>query len=275
MGTSKSLPTPAGGAWTSVKRDINALLKDSINVDADLLIADVLGASGGLGAPSLRSGGGGGGGAGRIAGGGSAGGGGGGGRVSTGRANVGRAVAGLGGFGATLATGGLNAAVAAIGLAELRGRPAAEVIARIAEHLAGVADGLQQELLNAALRDAIFEAAALEGDRTYENLEVSLQAFLARAGVEGLVECFLTRYVFDRIWSLVESHVDRRTDSVSDSAALSSAVDGACLAHVRALIEDLRSEGRFDRVDWFGPAGQSLGDGIVATLEFRLSNPET
>jgi hypothetical protein len=249
-----------------VKRNVNALLNGSANINAEQLIAGVIGAAGGLGMPALL---GGGGSASGIAGGGGGHGG------SAGRASVGRALARLGGFGAALASGGLDAAVAALGLAELSGRPPAEVVSRIAEHIAAVADGLEEELLSMALRDAIFEAAALEGDRTYENLERSLQAFLARAGIEGLVECFLTRYVFDRVWTLVENHVDHRSETVGDSTALSSAVDGACRAHVRSLIDDLRLEGRFNQVDWFGPAGQALADGIVATLEFRLSNPET
>ncbi len=274
MGTQKSLPTPKGGDWTPVKRDINALLNDSANVNPDQIIAGVMGAARGLSFPTTLGGGTGGGGGG--GGGGAGGGGGGGGRGGGVRnSSVGRAVSGLGGFGSALAAGGLGAALDALGLGELRGKPAAEVVARIAEHMAAMADGLQQELLNATLRDAILDAAALEGDRSYENLEASLQSFLARDGIEGLVECFLTRYVFDRVWTLVEQHVDLRTASENDSVAMSSAVEGGCRSQVQTLIEDLRSEGRFDGVDWFGPAGQTLGNGIVATLEFRLSNPES
>ena len=128
------------------------------------------------------------------------------------------------------------------------------------------------EAAKAALKEY---TAALEGDRSYENLEASLQSFLAREGIEGLVETFLTRYVFDRVWTLVEQHVELRTASESDTVAMSSAVEGGCRSQVQTLIEDLRSEGRFDGVDWFGPAGQALGNGIVATLEFRLSHPES
>lgn len=148
------------------------------------------------------------------------------------------------------------------------------MVARIAEHIASLADGLQQELLSATLRDAIFDAAALEGDRSYQNLDAALQGFLGREGIEGLVECFLARYVFDRVWTLVEHHVDLRTESIDESVALSSAVEHGCRSQVQTLIEDLRSEGRFDGVDWFGVGGQALANGIVSTLEFRLRNPE-
>lgn len=274
MGTQKSLPTPKGGDWTPVKRDINALMNGSDNVGPDQVVAGVVGAAGGLSFPSslgAGSGGGGFGGGGR----GSSGGGGGGSAGGSRPSSVGRALSGLGGFGSALASGGLGAALDALGLGELRGKPAAEVVARIAEHMAAMADGLQLELLNATLRDAILDAAALEGDRTYENLEASLQSFLARDGIEGLVECFLTRYVFDRVWTLVENHIDLRSGSESETVAMSSAVERHCQSQVHTLVQDLRSEGQFDGVDWFGQAGQALGNRIVATLEFRLNNPES
>lgn len=273
MGTSINFPTPKGGDWTDVKRDINALLNDT--GDAAQLMAGVISAAGGLAFPYTRvgAGGTGGGGGGGIAGGsGGRGGGSGGGGLRS--ASVGRALSTLGGFGAALRDGDLGAALDVLGLGELRDRPAAEVIARIAEHIGGIADGLQQELLNAALRDAILDAAALEGDRNYQNLDASLQSFFAKEGIDGLIECFLTRYVFDRIWTLVENHVDLSTGTINDSVAMSSAVERNCQSQVRSLIDDLRAEGRFDHVDWFGPAGQELGNRIVATLEFRLTNPE-
>lgn len=268
MGTSINLPTPAGGDWTDVKREINSLLGDAVASNTQKLISNVIGAAGGMGFPSTRGGNGGGGG------GGSGGGGRGRSSGSARNASVGSAVSSLGSFATALQGGDLGAALDALGLGDLRGRPAAEVVARISEHIAGMSDGLQQELLSATLRDAILDAAALEGDRSYQNLDAALQAFLAREGIEGLVQCFLTKYVFDRVWTLIENHVTLRTESIDESAALSSAVERGCRSQVETLIEDLRGEGRFDRVDWFGPAGQELGNGIVSTLEFRLRNPE-
>ena len=271
MGTSINLPTPAGGDWTDVKREINSLIGNGFGSNAQKLISNVIGAAGGMGFPSTR-----GGNAGSSAGSGGGTGGGGGGRSggSARSASVGSAVSSLGGFATALQSGNLDAALDSLGLGELRGRPAAEVVARISEHIAGMSDGLQQELLSATLRDALLDAAALEGDRSYQNLDSALQGFLAREGIEGLVECFLTKYVFDRVWTLIENHVTLRTDSIDESVALSSAVERGCRSQVEMLIEDLRTEGHFDRVDWFGPAGQALGNGIVSTLEFRLRNPE-
>jgi len=66
---------------------------------------------------------------------------------------------------------------------------------------------------------------------------------VAREGIEGLVECFLTQYVYDRVWTLVENHVDLCTNSIDESAALSSAVERGCRSQIQNLIEDLRTEG--------------------------------
>jgi len=193
MGTSIGLPTPSGGDWTKVKNDITDFLGGSPNVTTDQIIGGTIVAAGGLGSPSPGSSPSAGGGAG---GGGGSGGGGGVG-TSRGRAAVGRAVSGLGGFGAAVRGGSLDAGLDVLGLAELRGRPAAEVIARISEHLAEGAEGLQAELLRTALQDTILEAAAIEGESGYQNLGEALQNFLNREGVDGLVESFLTHYVFD------------------------------------------------------------------------------
>ena len=128
-----------------------------------------------------------------------------------GRAAVGRAASSLGGFATAVGSRGLDAGLDVLGLGELRGRPATEVVARIAEHLATGVEGLQGDLLRIALQDTLLEAAALEGETGYENLSDALQSFLDREGVEGLVESFLTHYIFDRIWAYVQAHVERRS----------------------------------------------------------------
>lgn len=129
---------------------------------------------------------------------------------------------------------------------------------------------MQGEGLQAALREAILEAAALAGDPTYADLDRSLQDFLSREGVEGLVESFLTHYVFDRVWSLLENHVDRRAETNGEAEALATAVQSACRSHVSGLINDRQEAGDFEALDWFGADGQILGQEIVAELEERL-----
>jgi len=264
MGTSTSLPTPSGGGWTKLKNDITDYLSGSTNVTYDQIIGGTIVAAGGLDLPSpsrLGSG---------SAGSGASGGGAGGGRVG-GRASVGRAVSQLGCFAAAVRDGGLDAGLRLLGLDELRNRPAAEVIARISEHLADGVEGLQEELLRTALQEAILETAAIEGESGYHNLSGALQSFLSREGVEGLIESFLTHYVLDRVWAFIQNHVERRSDSVSSASALESAVENSCRGHVRELMDDMKRAGRFDRLDWFGTDGQRFGQDISVTLESRLS----
>lgn len=262
MGTSASLPTPRGGKWTPVKTDISGFLSGSGNVGAGQIVAGALSAAGGLAVPSNSSGSGGGSGTGGASGD----------RGRPGhRTSVSRTISGLGGFGASVGARGLTEALRTLGLEELRGRPAPEVVARIAEHLANDAQGLQKELLTAALRDAIFEAAAIEGDLSYENLEASLQAYLDREGIEGLIRTFLTRYVFDRLWLVIENHVDRRAGSTSSADLLAGAVQSACRAQVRAEMRRYRTNGQLANIDWFGRDGQRIGQELVAALEGRIT----
>lgn len=256
MGTSKGITTPSGGGWTATTTQITKTLNGSIPLNANQILGRIVSSAGGLG--SSPSGGGGGGGG--LGGGGS------------GATTVGGAVSGIGGFGAAVRDGGLDAAIDRLGLNELRGRPAVEVATRIAERVAECADGPQADLIAAALRDAVLECVALESDGTYEDLDGGLQAFLDRSGIEGLVEGFLSHFVFNRVWAWVESHANEKGDAVSITQSLASAVQSACRLHVQDLIGELRTEGRFDGVDWFGTQGIQLGQGIVRTLEFRLQS---
>jgi hypothetical protein len=166
---------------------------------------------------------------------------------------------------------GLDRALEVLGVAQLQGRPAAEVVAEIAEHIAGQTEGPQRELLTDALRNALFEAAALQNDGSYENLKDALDQFLQRDGVEGLIELFLTEYVFDRVWMLVENHVDLKTESNGAADAMGVAVENACRSNVADLIADSKASGTFKAVDWFGSGGQAAAEQLVADLEARLT----
>ncbi|QDV62469.1 hypothetical protein Mal65_16030 [Crateriforma conspicua] len=246
MGTSKGMETPSNGGWTAVKRGIPRSLGGSSSFSSEALIGGVINSSGGLG--SGGSGGGGGGGA-----------------------SVGGAVSGLGGFGAAVGTGGLDAGIERLGLDELKDKTAIEVVAAVAEHLAEHAEGPHHDLLETALRDAILECAAIEADGSYEDLDTSLQGFLSSEGIEGLIESFLSHFVFDRIWSWVEQHATQKVELNGDTLAMASAVKESCRGHVEQLMDDIRDEGRFGTTDWFGQEGKQLAEGIVGTLEFRLS----
>lgn len=177
----------------------------------------------------------------------------------------------LGGFGAAVQAGGLDAGLHALGLDELRGKPPAEIIARISDHLVDGVEGLQGDLLPNSLRDAMFEAAALGGDPELQDLGVALQTYLGQYGPEGLAELFLCHFVFDRVWSVIESHVDEKSDGNAASGAMASAVQAACYSHVQSHMDEARKGGVFEKLDWFGTDGIRIGQQIVADLESRLA----
>lgn len=259
MGTSKGKPTPSGGQWTPVKKEITLNLNGDAKATPAGIVGGTVRALGGLGLPSQAA---------RPGGGGSGGGGGGGG--GRGRsASIGGVTSRLGGFGGAFQHGGLDEALGSLGLGDLKGKPAAEVIAKIAEHLAESDDPLQRDILCDALKDTLIEVAALEDGGEYNDLETALQAFFDQNGVEGLVQSFLTNYVFDRVWNAVQSHAEFKAEGAG-AEALGIAVGQSCRSHVESLIKESKASGRFDKTDWFGQGGISLGNELVSELEGRL-----
>jgi hypothetical protein len=178
-------------------------------------------------------------------------------------------VSGLAGFGSAVEGGGLGQALTSLGIEDLRGRSAGEVISRIADHLAQDVDGLAQDILRGAIQQALLSAAELADDPSYDNLEASLQTFISREGIEGLIELFLTQYVFDKVWLLIEDYVNNRTDSATDISNMEVAIEEACRSNVRDEIERHRQEGHFNNLDWFGPDGLGVADTVVTDLEGR------
>lgn len=263
MGTSKSLPTPSGGAWTPLKTDITDYLAGG-DVAPEQIVAGTVSAAHGFLAGALVQA--------SVAGGRQ-------GRPKTtsvgrsrrpGRVAFAKALSGLSGFGAAVQEHGLDGGLRSLGLDALRGRPASEVIAAIADHLSEGVQGLAGEVLRSALRNSILEAAALAGDPTYENLDTALQGFLASDGLEGLAELFLANLAFDQVWSLIENHVQMKSDTTDQAQSLADAVQSCCRAEARTLIGELKTEGQFGSIDWFGRQGQRYATDIAGRLEAQL-----
>jgi hypothetical protein len=251
MGTSASYETPSGGDWADVKRQITAVLSGGAAAATPWrVVGKTAAASGGL----SFSGGHGGGAA-----------------ATAGRNSIARVVNGVGGFGSVLSEGGLEAALASLGLEELRGRPAAEVIVAISEHLSENTDGLDRAFLQTALSEALIEAASLGGDIGYEDFVLGIESFVEREGPEGLVGLFLENLVFDMLWARIEQHaIDKSADAAS-LESLMAAVRGECIAQVQAELAALANDGALPNADWFGSSGRQLGIQIVRSLEARLT----
>lgn len=264
MGTSASFPTPSGGEWTSAKQAVTTALNQGTSASPAPLVAATMKAVGGLHGPTVGSVGGG-----SAASRGGGGGGGSGGGAS--RRTASRAVAGVGGFGAAVRDEGLAKALSEVGLTELQGKSAAEVISRVAEQIAVGTEGLLYETVYAAFVQALYDAAELTDNASFENLESALQTFLRERGPEGLAELFLTHYVFGRIWTAIESHAASRADSNGEHEALLRSVHGWSRDQVRDLFDEYRSAGRFENANWFGNDGLRLADAICDAFVSRLA----
>jgi hypothetical protein len=117
----------------------------------------------------------------------------------------------------------------------------------------------------------LLEVANLHDSVDYQDLAESLESFLEVNGVEGLVETFLANLVYDQVWFLVEQWVFKKSESNRDTEALRASVEGACRQLVRDAMSELKKEGRFDSVGWFGAEGAALARDIVRDVESRLN----
>jgi hypothetical protein len=179
---------------------------------------------------------------------------------------TGRAVAGLGGFAGLVQTEGLGPALTRLNLGDLAGKPAVEVVARVAEELGKHVDGVDGEVLRNALQGAILEAAGLEDALDYQDLETGLQSFLNENGIAGLIELFLARYVFDAVWAAIEGHAADRSPDDAQLEAFMAAVDDICRRGVRSALDEKRRDKTFDNVNWFGADGRSVAGGTVKDI---------
>ena len=183
------------------------------------------------------------------------------------------AVAGLGAFGSAVGSRGLTEALRELDLASLEGRPAVEVIARVSERLADGIEGIDAEILKAALNETILEAAQLEQELGYEDLEAGLQAFLQDEGLGGLVELFLAKFVSDLVSAAIFEHIDQRSESASQTEAMLAGIESVCRNKAHTTIQRFQGDGRLNQTDWFGPAGRRLGHEMAESILNELRAP--
>lgn len=264
MGTSTSFKTPSGGGWTGAKRRLSGACSQPRGGDLPAAVGAAFRAAGGLTvsttpgsstrtSESGTSGG--------VRGGGSGGG------WSSSRRRISRTAAGLGAFGATTGASGLAEGLASLGLGELVGRSAAEVVARVSERLTETAEGLVGEVARSALQQSLLAAAELGGTAEYADLEQGLQAFLADQGPIGLVELFLEHYSFEILWLQIEDHIRQNTDDIGAYELVMVAIKELCHAEVQQAMSDLGASAGFD---WFGRAGQQLAQRVVDAVNQRV-----
>jgi hypothetical protein len=248
MGTSKGKEQGSGGVWTPLKRAVTAMASSPSNAAVDRVISRSAGAvfqarAGGGGAGTVRSG------------------------------AAAQVAARLASFVTSVRSEGLSEAAAQLGVSELNGPPA-EVIAQVSAHLCTGLNGTDRDLAFHALRTTLLEICDLEGDQSYENLESSLEAFLARDGIEGLLEVYFSNIAMTELLYNVETHIDKQSPTVEDATLLKEAISARVRALVGVVVKEKGASAELDTVDWFGREGQRMAADLVRDLVERLRSLE-
>lgn len=258
MGTSKRLSTPSGDKWRPLKTKITNHLKGGTQINPVQIAGGTVAASNGFSMGSGDEDSHGGGGGKGIRRGGSA------------VKGISRAIQGAAGFAASFQTGGLDSALDFLQLQDLKGKPAPEVIAKIAERLSDNTFGIDNEVLSDSIRSTLLEVAELTSQTGYEDLEAGLQSFLDSEGIEGLIEQILGRFAFDSIWIKNEAHIQDKSRDESAIESMYAALLNACKSEVHTFITEMKVAKKFEGIDWFGKDGTNLARQIAKDLESRF-----
>jgi hypothetical protein len=210
MGTSTDHSGGSGGHWRGAKTASTSFAKKGDKRRAERALGRLVQALGGASAVSGASGG-------AIA-----------------------AARGLGSLIGTASSEGLDAALGQVGLGELVGRPADEIVAALIDGLAGNGDDQEGQAARAAACD-VFEELAKNAS-SYEDLA----KVLADAdGIGSILEQFLSSYVYWLLLPVIEERVERLDDS-----ALRAKRERELREVVAAMVELNISKSGFNPARW-------------------------
>lgn len=210
MGTSTDHSGGSGGSWEGAKRASTSFAKKGDTRRAERALGRLVAALGGAGAVAAAS------------------------------SGATAATRGLGSLLSTSASDDLDTALGRLGLADLVGRPADEVIAGLVDRLAGSGDDREGQAARAAACD-VFERLAEDAD-SYEGLE---QALAQVDELGSVLEMFLSSYVYWLLLPVIEERLERL-----DDAALRTKREGELREVVAAVVELNVSKGSFDATRW-------------------------
>lgn len=210
MGTSTDHSGGSGGHWRGAKTASTSFAKYGDKRRAERALGRLVQALGGAGSVVAASGG-------AIA-----------------------AARGLGSLLGTASSEGLDTALKQVGLVDLVGRPANEVVAALVDQLAGSGDNQEGQAARSAACD-VFEDLAKEAN-SYEDLA----AALTNADAIGtILELFLTSYIYWLLLPVIEERLERL-----DDPTLRAKREGEVRDVVGAMVELNISKGGFDSARW-------------------------
>ncbi len=220
MGTSGPYSAPTSGGWPTAKGTATRFAKQggTGNVTPGQVVSAYLTALGGAAAAARRA--------------------------VAGRAAAQR----LGEFLGTVADRGLDAALEQIGLANLVGRDATEVLEALVNRLAGPGGTLEEADARAAMLRALQEE--LEGPTAFDGLD--------QEGVVRIVEGFLVEYIYERMLQEIGDRLENGAMTAEDAVKSEHDIRVYIVATVQ--LELAREE---PLTVWDGPGGQELVDRLM------------
>jgi hypothetical protein len=150
------------------------------------------------------------------------------------------AARGLGSLIGTASSKGLDAALQQVGLFDLVGRPADEVVAALVDVLAGSGDDREGQAARSAACD-VFEELAKDAN-SYEELAAALTA---ADEIGAILELFLSSYVYWLLLPVIEERLERL-----DDLTLRTKRERELREVVAAMVELNISKGGFDPTSW-------------------------
>lgn len=168
-----------------------------------------------------------------------------------------RSTQGVAGFATGLATEGLSRTLERLGLDQLIGQDRYEVLNGLLEALAGDGSTLEDRAVLAALCEA-FEELFPDDAETYNELEATT---LDEAGVAGLIERFVARWVYDRMLPTIA----KKFADITDPAVVRRRDDE--LRERISLLAKLELQGRSPlEINWPGDEGRDILGKLVEAI---------
>ncbi len=144
-------------------------------------------------------------------------------------------------------------------------RPPTEVIAAVAQHLTREIIGLKADILRKAVQETMLDAAGLGYGPEELNVKIGLEKFLRKRGATGLLELFVSSYVFNTLWIRIQEGVRAKSGSRSLSKSMLD-MQRFCTAVVRSVVAEWQTDGKLEAL----ATKKRLAAAFMKAIEARL-----
>jgi hypothetical protein len=140
-----------------------------------------------------------------------------------------------------------------------------EIVAAVAQHLTREISGLKADILRKAVQETMLDAAGFGYGPEELNVKIGLEKFLRKRGATGLLELFVSSYVFNALWIRIQEAVRAKSGSRSLSKSMLD-IKRFCTAVVRSVVAEWHAEGKLESL----ATKKRLAAAFMKTIEGRL-----